>query len=262
MPPDRVLAAALAGLALVGGVLARRRPAWALGCAWLDAVGLGAWIGVRWARAGHPPVFGTFETDLAETLVLLLSGLWIARRAGVSYLRGPLLVAALTFAHTFVLRTEATPLTISERSLWIDVHAVFAWVAWAAYFHALLLAFADPSAPGGAGASRDEGALRALGAAFVAQSVLGFVGVYYATLLFARPWEWDPVQTLGLLSCLLCALALHLRLFFGASLHRQRFFLAAVVATFVTSAKLVMFLGSAQSFHVFELGAMAGPVAK
>ncbi len=256
MPADRLLAAGLGGLALVGAVLARRRPGWTRGAAWAAALALGTWVGVRWAQSGHPPVFGTFETDLAETLVLLLSGLWMARREGLAYLRGPLLVAALAFAHTFALRTEITPLTISEQSLWIDVHAVFAWTAWAAYFHALFLALREPTV------SRDDRALRALGAAFLAQSALGFVGIYYATLLFARPWEWDPVQTLGLLSWLLCALSLHLRLFFQASLHRQRFLLAGVVAAFVISAKVVMVLGSSQSFHVFELGAMAGPEAK
>ena len=259
MPVDRLLAAALGGVALVGAVLARRRPAAAGGGAWTTALALGAWLAARWVAAGHPPVFGTFETDLAQTLVLLLSGLWLARREGPAYLRGPLVVAALTFAHTFALRPEITPVTISEQSLWIDLHAVLAWVAWAAYFHALFLALAaPPEAP----APREGRALRALGLAFVAQSALGFVGVYYATLLFARPWEWDPVQTLGLLSWLLCALCLHLRLFFGASLHRQRAFLAVVVVAFVVSAKLVMFLGSAQSFHVFELGSMAGPGPK
>jgi hypothetical protein len=257
MPVDRVLAAGLGAAALGGALLGGRQPALARGAAWVVALGLGAWVTVRWAMAGHPPVFGTFETDLAETLALLLSGLWIARLEGPAYLRGPLVVAALTFAHTFALRPEITPLTISEQSLWIDLHAVLAWAAWTAYFHALFLAFGGP-APGPA-APREGRALRALGAAFVAQSAMGIVGVYYATLLFARPWEWDPVQTLGLLSWLLCALCLHLRLFFGASLLRQRFFVGTVVAAFVMSAKLVMFLGSAQSFHVFELGEMAGP---
>ena len=257
MPADRLLAVSLGGLALVGAALGWRRPAWARRCTQAAALLLGAWLAARWAEAGRPPVFGTFETDLAQTLVLLLTGLWIARHAGAAYLRGPLVVAALTFAHTFALDTEITPLTISERSLWIDVHAVLAWAAWAAYFHALFLAFGDQAQEGGP--SREEPALRALGIAFLAQSGMGFVGVYYATLLFARAWEWDPVQTLGLLSWLLCAVALHLRLFFGASLRQQRLFVVIVVVAFVASAKLVMFLGPGQSFHVFELGAMAGP---
>jgi ABC-type transport system involved in cytochrome c biogenesis permease subunit len=260
MPVDRLLAAGLGGVALVGAALARRRPAFARGGAWTTALALGAWLAARWVAAGHPPVFGTFETDLAETLLLLVSGLWIARREGPAYLRGPLVVAALTFAHTFALRPEITPVTISEQSLWIDLHAVLAWAAWAAYFHALFLALGGR--PAETGLPRESRALRVLGVAFVAQSAMGFVGVYYATLLFARPWEWDPVQTLGLLSWLLCALCLHLRLFFGASLQRQRVFLGVVVVVFVVSAKLVMLLGSGQSFHVFELGSMAGPGVK
>ena len=203
----------------------------------------------RWAATGHPPVFGTYEMDLAETLTLLACGLWIDRRWRRPFPRAALVVAGLTLAHTFMLDPAPTPLTISEVSLWIDLHAVLAWLAWACFFHALFVAFAPV----------DEGelGLRLLGWGFAAQSAMGFVGVYYGTLLFATPWSWDPVQTLGLLSWLLTAMALHFRLFFQLSLYRQRYFLLVVVVVFVLSGKLIMFLPPGQTFHVFELGVLA-----
>lgn len=248
MNAERPLVALLILLLGAGG-LARR------GAAVRPVVGsalvlLGSLMAVRWVRSGHPPVFGTFETDLADTFVLLLMGLWLSREAGERYLLGPLAVASLTLGHTFLLRPEATPLTISERSLWIDVHAALAWLAWSFYFHSALLSFRE--------VGPRERALQLLGFAFLAQTAMGFTGVYYATLLFASPWSWDPVQTLGLLSWLLCALALHFRLFFGVSLFRQRYFLLVVVAAYVASGKLILLLPPGQSFHVFELGAMAG----
>lgn len=204
----------------------------------------------RWTITGHPPVFGTFEMDLAETLLLLASGLLIARKV-TGYLRPMLVVAALTLAHTFVLDPSPTPLTISEVSLWIDLHAVLAWVTWACLFHALLLSMrAD---------CPEDLALRLLGWGFASLTAMGFVGVYYGTILFATPWSWDPVQTLGLLTWLLAGASLHFRLFFAVTMRRQRWFLLVVVASFVLSGKLMMFLPPGQTFHVFELGVLAGP---
>ena len=84
------------------------------------------------------------------------------------------------------------------------------------------------------------------------------VPAYYSTLLFATPWSWDPVQTLGLLSWILFGIALHFRLFFGVTLHRQRYFILLLVLVYVVSGKLIMFMKDGQSFHVFELGGLAG----
>lgn len=206
-------------------------------------------LGRRWVETGHPPVFGTWEMDLAQTFVLLSTGLGLARWRRRPYPRPALVVAGVTMAHALLLDAAPTPLTISERSLWIDLHAVLAWLAWALLFHALFAAFA--------GESEEELSLRLLGWGFAVQSAMGFVGAYYGTVLFATAWSWDPVQTLGLLSWLLTAMALHLRLFFNLSLNRQRFFLALVVAVFVLSAKLLMYLPLGQTFHVFELGVLA-----
>lgn len=250
MPVDRVLAIVL--IAVLAGVAvgAARAGVPARLATWASSATLAGMLLVRWTRSGHPPVFGTFEMDLAETLCLLLFALALSRKAGARYLRGPALVGSLTLLHTFLLRTEITPLTISERSLWIDLHAALAWLAWGLYFHALFHSFGD--------AGLEDRGLRLLGWGFVANSAMGFVGVYYGTLLFATPWSWDPVQTLGLLSWILFGVALHFRLFFSVTLHRQRYFLLFLVLMYVLSGKLIMFLRPGQSFHVFELGAMAG----
>lgn len=248
MSVERALVVGLVALLAAAWGLARRPRALAAAVGAAAALIVAALVG-RWTVTGHPPVFGTWEMDLAQTMTLLVAGLVISRCWRRPFPRAALAVAGLTLAHTFLLDAQPTPLTISEVSLWIDLHAVLAWLAWAFLFHALFAAFA-PEDEGEAG-------LRLLGWGFAAQSAMGFVGVYYGTLLFATPWSWDPVQTLGLLSWLLVGMALHFRLFFQLSLHRQRWFLLFVVAVFVLSAKLVMFLPPGQTFHVFELGVLA-----
>lgn len=248
MSAERVLVVALLAPLAAAWALARRPRALAM-LAGLVVAGIVALLGWRWTVTGHPPVFGTYEMDLAETAALLGLGLYGMRRWRWPFPRAALAVAGLTLLHTFLLDPAPTPLTISEVSLWIDLHAVLAWCAWALLFHALFRAFAP--------ADEGELGLRLLGWGFAALTAMGAVGVYYGTLLFATPWSWDPVQTLGLLAWILAAIALHFRLFFRVTLDRQRWFLLVVVAVFVLSAKLVMFLPAGQSFHVFELGALA-----
>ena len=245
---DRVLVVLALGLAAGAWILAQRRARLAWTLAGFLATLLIVMLAARWVASGHPPVFGTFEMNLAQALMLLILTPWVRRAGGLDHFRAPIAAAFLTLAHTFLVRSEATPLTISELSLWIDLHAPLGWLTWALYIHATLVAFAP-------GAERL--ALRLLGYGFVAHSALAAVGAYYGTRLFGAPWSWDPVQSLWLLSWLLVALALHLRLFFQVSLYRQRYFVCVLLALYVLSAKLVMFLPAGQSFHVFELGAMA-----
>lgn len=250
VPADRLLVGAQLLLLVLGAVLARRGAGRAArGSLTLVMLSLASMMGARWAASGHPPVFGAFEMDLAESFVLLALGVWLAREAGDHYLAATAAVASLTLSHTFLVEAEATPLTISEQSLWIDLHAALAWLAWGLYLHALLLAFR--------GTDLQDRSVSLLGHAFAAHTGLGFVGAYYSTLLFATPWAWDPVQTLGLLSWILAGLALHFRLFFGISPRRQRYFLCVVVASYLLAAKAIVFLPAGQSFHVFELGSMA-----
>lgn len=251
MPLERVGVLGLAALLVVAGALVRRRERLAVGLSLAAAAILLLLVGVRCTLAGRPPVFGTYEMNLAQALTILAMAPWVTSQVGGWALRGPTWVAAATLAYTAVLRIEVTPQTISELSLWIDAHAVTAWVAWGCYAHAGCLAFAREE-------RAEQLALRLLGWGFLAHSALIFTGVYYATVLFATPWAWDPIQILGLLSWLLYAMAIHFRLFSGVTLRRQRWFLALLLLVFALSAKLIMWLPFGASFHVFELGGMAG----
>ncbi|MEK6607602.1 MAG: cytochrome c biogenesis protein CcsA [Myxococcota bacterium] len=248
MTPERIAVAALAAL-LASAAGLPRAPRLTRVATAASTLALALLLGLRWWRIGHGPVFGTFETSLAATLVLCASAPPLARRAGAAHARVAAGLAAVTLAHALTLRSEPTPVTISEQSLWIDLHAALAWIAWAAYLHGAALAFREGAA--------QALAVRALGLGFVAHGALGAVGAYYASILFATPWQWDPVQILGLLAWILIGVALHFRLFHGVSPRRQRWFIALGVAVFVLGAKAMPYLPAGQTFHVFELGAMA-----
>jgi len=242
--PFVIAAMAAFGLAALAPQRGRAR----LVAAALGVLVLAALLLARWREIGHLPVFGTFEMDLAESAVFVGLGLPLAARYGGAW-RVALAFAVLTLAHALTLESAPTPLTISELSLWIDLHAPLAYLAWAFYAHAALLGFRREAEPL---------ALRLWGYGFVAHTALGFIGVYYASVLFATPWAWDPAQTLGLLSWLLVAVLIHFRLFFHLDLRRQRYLGMCVWVIYIASAKAPMHLPPGQSFHVFELGSLAG----
>jgi hypothetical protein len=248
---ERIVPAALALLLAAAWLLAARIPRAARALIGLSLLVASVFLVHRWTVTGHPPVFGTYEMDLAETVALLATSLVVFRGPRPEMLGWSCAVGLVTMAHTFALDPRPVPLTISEVSLWIDLHAGAAWLAWAWLFPALFLAFRrDDDSQGRA--------LRMLGYGFIAQTVMGMTGAYYGSLLWATAWSWDPVQSLGLLSWLLFGSAIHLRLFFAASLRRQRWFLVFCMAAFVLSAKIVMFLPAGQTFHIFELGTLTG----
>jgi len=249
MAPERLpVLAVLLLLATAGGVASRRaRLGWGLNS--LCVVLLSLVLAWRWLASGHPPLFGNFEMGLAEALVVLLAGAWLQRAVGQPLAGKSAWFAAATLASTFIAHSAAAPLTISENSIWIDIHAPLAWICWALFGFVVLLAWR---------AEGEGGQLKLLGSLFVTYTMMGAVGIYYATVLFADPWAWDIVQVLGLLVWIVMALVLHLRLFFGLPLYRQRYLLLAMSLFYLLSAKLPALLPNGMSFHVFEVGAMAG----
>ncbi|GAB4279299.1 MAG: c-type cytochrome biogenesis protein CcsB [Coriobacteriia bacterium] len=197
-------------------------------------------IALRWVLTSHPPIFGAFENTLASAWTALVWASWLSLRPREDVPR--LAVGTLTGWATLVLAAGAFaertpyPLTISERSLWVDVHALFAWVA----FTALLLV----SVSGALGAVRaqvlseeqEAFLFRLLGGGFAFLTAMLAVGALYSFLLFGDWYRWEIVGTLAAATWLVYAVAVHLRLFFGWSGRRWWWVLAAalplVIATF------------------------------
>ncbi|TLM80537.1 MAG: hypothetical protein FDZ70_00320, partial [Actinobacteria bacterium] len=93
---------------------------------------LTASIAVRWLVTGHPPIFGTFENGMASSwfvcaaVIAARGGRWGVPE-GLRRLFLPWAPALLAYGSFF--QSEPLPLTISERSLIIDLHALLAWAA-------------------------------------------------------------------------------------------------------------------------------------
>ena len=150
------LATGLAG-ALAGG----RTPAGVAGRAadllgWTSClVALAAWL-VRWWNAGHLPLFGTYESALSLSLAVLLAAVMARRRlAGGAVLWLPCgATVAVLIAHGLRYSTQVFALTISERSWWVELHAVIAWAAFGVFLANAGLAVLVLRRPGDEAAER------------------------------------------------------------------------------------------------------------
>lgn len=173
----------------------------------------------RWASVGHPPIFGTFENTYSLAWALATSAtvasIMRPRWRGVWCWAAPWALASLLWGTRF--RSAQVPLTISEQSLWVDVHVVFAWIALvlllaASTLSILRLAGRRPLEMEGDDA--DVTLTNLLMAGFSALTALLAVGSWYLYVLFAVFWKWEIVETLTLIAWIGYGMVIHGRLFY------------------------------------------------
>lgn len=174
---------------------------------------------LRWSLTGHPPVFGTHENTMACSWALILTALVIAARSSAD---GPIRDAAmllawvpLTAGYGFFFNTAPYPLTISERSIFIDVHVVLAWAAYAVMLRGSMTGVRVLLGARSGGVAEDDVLLGAASLGFVLFTGVIGIGALYSFQLFTRYFSWEIVETFSVVTWLAYALVLHQRLFFG-----------------------------------------------
>jgi ABC-type transport system involved in cytochrome c biogenesis permease subunit len=243
---------------------------------------------IRWIGVGHPAVFGTYEATLAASWFLLL---FVALSFRSVYGQFRLLtltlvpIALLLLLYGIVFfSTERIPLTISERSLWVDFHALFSWLVFAPFTLAFCLSGyclwsaenngagvpnapvdqsapdanrQEPQSPNSQSGLIDELAFRYITFGFFNHSVMFALGSYYSSILFGAWWRWDPAFSIALMAWLLVGAYIHLRLFYNWNGRRAARFYFAVFAAIGFSYWGLAYLPAGQTFHVFDLDVRA-----
>lgn len=213
---------------------------------------LGFIIAVRWQATGHPPILGSYEEVLSASFTLGLFTLIFYRRPEVVRVTASLLLVTLLYG--LVFNPLRRPLVISEQSLWVYFHVLFAWIAYGLY--AVCFAFSlwilkrKTSND-----SHDDGDGRLLQNlllyGFSAHTVMFILGSYYSSLLHGTWWDWDPVEYLFVASWLVYATALHGRVFNGWKKERiAKWILMGSVVTVLLYWALIYIPWT--TYHVFD----------
>ncbi|MDF1565971.1 MAG: cytochrome c biogenesis protein CcsA [Deltaproteobacteria bacterium] len=205
----------------------------------------------RTVMVGHLPKFGVFETSLATAAVVCLHAAWIGRRAERIV---PASIAALVggalLLHGLFFPTSRLPLTISEQSLWLDLHVIAAWLTAAAF--ALCAGGAIWILRAG-GKPAEALTTRSLQVGFLFSSFLILAGAYYGHRLHGHAFSLDPVELLAVISWLTTASVLHLRAYRGLSGRRLAALSLTAVVVLLLWYRVTPHLAPASTFHIIDV---------
>lgn len=201
---------------------------------WVSTAGLvphAVAIGIRWARDGHPPFLGFYEVvhSLAFAAILLLPLLhwrWKSLDA-VGVFVVP--IALLMVGGAMLAPKTDNPITPTLASWWLVIHVTFAKFAFSTLLVSFALAVAYLRRQAGSGAGRfdamleklprqevvDELIFKFMSVGFIFLTIMIVAGAIWANEAWGRYWGWDPIETWSLITWLMYALALHLRLTMG-----------------------------------------------
>lgn len=214
-----LLASLLAVALSIAGIVSRRALEAGRWATIAGAVTASGGFVARWYLAGHPAIFGTFENTYALATALLVSSAVASMRGGrwraVWRWAVPWALVSLLYGTRF--RQEPVPLTISEQSLWVDVHVAFAWTAFVALLAATSASIVRRCGGVPLGMESEE-TDRVIGeclmAGYAAMTVMLAIGAWYGFLLFGMFWQWSTVEIVSLVAWLGYAVVIHGRLFY------------------------------------------------
>jgi len=228
LPEQFTLAAALGcyGFVLVAALAAPERRGASVTAGLLlaaAAILLAAGIALRWERLGQGPFLTLFEVLLSNLFSLTL--VYVLLYAAIRQIRPalPIIAALLVLLAAWALMSRpdylSLPPTFDHPWLWIHVITgkLFLSLCMAASSLAVLLLL---NRDRGTTAGRvtvechDPLLWRLMATAFVFHSFMLIAGAVWAHDAWGRYWSWDPLETWSLLTWLVLAIVLHLRLTF------------------------------------------------
>ena len=211
-----------------------------------------AWL-LRWRAAGHLPIFGTWESALSLATTVLLAAL-LAERAAVSVPVWPLTtgVATVLLAHGWFYDPTVFPLTISERSWVVDVHAFVAWAAFGCLAVNAALA-SSRLRHREAGAAGDRPLAFTLGLGFALHSAMLASGSFYKFLLFGTAWSFDPIETLGVVAWVGYGTLLHLHRMAGWGGRRLAGWCLGLFVVLIVSYRAIVYFPAWSTYHIFDM---------
>jgi ABC-type transport system involved in cytochrome c biogenesis permease subunit len=217
------------------------------------AVALLTWL-ARWRLTGHMPVFGTYESALSLAVAVLAATLVVRARTDSNRI-WPVtcLIAAGLLAHGYRFDDTAFPLTISERSWVVDVHALLAWSAFGCLAaNAGLAALVWRS--GERTPERTSRLLsQSLSLGFMLHTAMMVSGSFYKFLLFGEAWSFDPIETLGFTAWVAYGTLLHMHLLAGWEGARLAKSCLVVFALLVVSYRFIVYFPAWSTYHILDM---------
>ena len=217
---------------------------WALWASMLGLLPHTVGIIVRWMRTGHGPYLGFYEvvSSYAWISVVALALLtWRMRK--LRYIGVIIMPIALVMLAAAMF-TPSADLEITGKlaSWWLTIHVTFAKLSYSAFVGAFAISIAYlVRDKGGSGPIHDvldklprqevldDLSFRLIGVGFIFLGIMIAAGAIWANEAWGRYWGWDPIETWSLISWIIYAVYLHVRLTLGWRGRKAAWFAAAAL---------------------------------
>ncbi len=214
---------------------------------WVAMVGLvphAAAIGVRWVAVGHGPYLGFYEVVSSYAFASVAALGIIAWMRPKLKLVGVLLMPVAVLMLGGAMLAPKSPLEITAKlaSWWLTIHVAFAKLSYMSFIAAFALAllflwrehrgeFKEDSMLSRlpSQAAVDDLSFRFIGVGFIFLSIMIVAGAIWANESWGRYWGWDPIETWSLISWIVYAGYLHVRLTLGWHGRKAAWYAAAAL---------------------------------
>lgn len=219
---------------------------------------------LRWIISGHAPWSNGYESMIFIGWAILLAGFLMSRKSNmVLPITGLFAGIVLMVAHLSWMNPEITNLVPVLKSYWLTLHVAiiiggYGFLALGAllgFLNLLITVFKTGSNYRRLQLTIDELTAineMALTAGLYLMTIGSFLGGVWANESWGRYWGWDPKETWSLITVVLYAFVVHMRLIPGL-----RGFMALNIASLITFASVIMtYLGV--NYYLTGLHSYAG----
>ncbi len=201
-------------------------------------------IGIRWVAVGHGPYLGFYEVVSSYAFASVLALGLIAWMRPKLKIVGVLLMPVAVLMLGGAMLAPKSPLEITAKlaSYWLTIHVAFAKLSYMSFIAAFALAllflwrerrgeFKEDSMLSRlpSQAAVDDLAFRFIGVGFIFLSIMIVAGAIWANESWGRYWGWDPIETWSLISWIVYAGYLHVRLTLGWQGRKAAWYAAAAL---------------------------------
>src|SRR3989338_2869042 len=170
----------------------------------------------RWQEAGHFPVIGLYETLVFSAWCLVLVYLILEKVSQLRFLGIPVsLSAILILGYTSILDKSVQPLMPALKSNWITIHVISYFMGYGGLLISFIISliYLRGRQKNAAFAKKLDGlSSQMVSFAFPFLTIGLTTGAVWAKNAWGRYWSWDPKETWALITWLIYAAYLHLRL--------------------------------------------------
>ena len=173
------------------------------------------WL-ARWYLAGHPPLAGLFDTLVffvwaIAAVYLVVERIYKFRPLGIP----ASFIGAIVLGYASILDKSIKPLMPALKSNWLVIHVVSYFLGYAAvtisFLVSLYYLFISRKHPSTSTLNLDKLSYRLIALGFPFLTLGLTTGAVWAKAAWGAYWSWDPKETWALITWLIYAAYLHLR---------------------------------------------------